>query len=379
VTDVALDKLFRTDYAADRAAFYAALSDFGERTGRSFQLHTHALDHYRDLRVSAAEWIAPNPDRLCIVNTGIHGIEGYAGSAIMRHALAELLPRLDLDHTSLLLVHALNPFGFERFVRVNADNVDLNRNCCAPDEALFATDSAAFKALASALTPRGSARVGGPQRARFYATILFNYARRGPRTLRQATLGGQYADPQGIFFGGQKLASEIAFFQRLFTRLAAQHAETLLVDLHTGYGLRGEAYPLFGQADSAEIRALSELGVSDQSGRDRTYTVHGDLIGCCQKIAKRVRPNGVFNGLVIELGTHGLTVQDQLRDLYAVVLENQLRNQGVADEATARHVRHEFRELFYPDDPVWQARAVSVGTRAIEDLLAARGFIAAPL
>jgi hypothetical protein len=379
VTVAALDKLFRTDYAADRAAFLAALSDFGERTGRSFQLHTHTLDHYRDLSVSAAEWSAPNPERLCILNTGIHGIEGYAGSAIVRHALVELLPRLDLERTSLLLVHALNPFGFERFVRVNADNVDLNRNCCAPDQALFATESAAFKALASVLTPRGSARVGGPQRAHFYATILFNFVRRGAHTLRQATLGGQYADPQGIFFGGQRVTAEIGFFQRLFSRLVAQHAETMLIDLHTGYGLRGEAYPLFGQADSAEIKALTEQGVSDRSGSDKTYTVHGDLIGCCQKIAKRTRPDGVFNGLVIEIGTHGLGVPDQLRDLYAVVLENQLRNQGGADAATARHVRREFRELFYPDDPAWQARAVRVGTRAIEDLLAARGFVAAPL
>jgi hypothetical protein len=210
--------------------------------------------------------------------------------------------------------------------------------------------------------------------ANFYATLTAAYARHGARTLRQATLGGQYVDAQAVFYGGQSVQPEIQFFQQLYARLAKQHAQVLLADLHTGYGLRGEAYPLFGRTDSPEVRAFTEQGVSDARGRDSTYTVHGDLVAYCQATAKHLRPTGIFDGLVIEIGTHGLSARNQLSDLYTVVLENQLRQYG-ADATAEHHVRREFRELFYPSDRVWQGRAVSVGGWAVERVLTARQFL----
>jgi hypothetical protein len=372
--DEALADLFRHDYETDRSAFLTAIDKFSERTGRSLQLHSYAVDARAGLLVTAAELPARKPRKLYVLTTGIHGIEGYAGSAIARHLLMRLLARLDPVDTSLLVVHALNPFGFKHMARVNANNVDLNRNCQIEGQPLFETDSTAFSALASVLAAQGPARVRKLDITNFYATLMAAYARHGARTLRQATLGGQYVDSQAVFYGGDRVQPEIAFFQQLFARLAQQHAEILLTDLHTGYGLRGEAYPLFGRADSPEVRAFTELGVSDERGRDNTYTVHGDLVGYCHATAKRLRPDGVFDGLVIEIGTHGLSVRQQLSDLYTVVLENQLRQHG-ADASAEYHVRKEFRELFYPSDREWQARAVSVGARAVERLLESRRFL----
>jgi hypothetical protein len=366
-----LDSLFCADYHADRVAFVAAVRSFAERTGRSLQLHTERVDEAADLQVTAAELLAQRPERLYVLCTGIHGIEGYAGSAIARHLLVELLERLDPATTSLLIVHALNPYGFANGVRVNAHNVDLNRNCAVEHEALFATDSSAYMALSGLLAPRGPRRMAAFELARFRAGLLAALLQHGASTLRQASLAGQYVDPRGIFFGGQQVEAEIRFFQTLYERMASAHDEVLLTDLHTGYGVRGEAYPLFGCADSPSVRALTELGVSDASGQDKTYTVHGDLVGYAYKTAKRVRPSGVFNGLVIELGTNGLSVFDQLRDLYTVVSENRARQQGAVDEA----VRARFRELFYPSSAAWRDRAVRVGGLAVERVLSARGYL----
>jgi hypothetical protein len=119
------------------------------------------------------------------------------------------------------------------------------------------------------------------------------------------------------------------------------------------------------------VRAFTEQGVSDARGQDKTYTVHGDLVGYCYQTAKRVRPDGTFNGLVIELGTNGLSVLDQLRDLYTVVSENRMRQLGELDSA----VRAQFRELFYPSSAAWRDRAVRVGGLAVERVLSARGYL----
>jgi hypothetical protein len=369
------DQLFCPDYHADRAAFVAEVQSFAARTSRSLQLHTHVVHPEQDLVVTAAELPARRPERVYVLCTGIHGIEGYAGSAIVRQLLRGLLDRLDPDNTALLIVHALNPYGFAHFQRVNANNVDLNRNCEAHAEDLFSTDSSAFAALTNVLAPARRLRASLASRLRFKLALLAVLRRHGAQTLRQASLSGQYVAPGGIFFGGQRVEPEVAFFQALYERIAQLHGEVLLTDLHTGYGARGQAYPLFGQADSAELRAFTELGVTDTRGENKTYTVHGDLVGYCYKTAKRLRPAGAFNGLVIEIGTGSLSVLDQIHDLYTVVSENQLRQHGSIDTATQQRIRAEFREMFYPGSPEWRSQAVRVGALAVERLLDVRHYL----
>ena len=65
-------------------------------------------------------------DRALIVSSGLHGVEGPFGSAVQVAAL----PHLAALHESgmrVVLIHALNPYGFAWGRRVDAANVDLNR------------------------------------------------------------------------------------------------------------------------------------------------------------------------------------------------------------------------------------------------------------
>src|SRR5438874_5154353 len=66
------------------------------------------------------------PRRAVLHSSGLHGVEGFAGSAIQIQALREL-PRVP-DDTALFLVHILNPYGMCWLRRANENNVDLNRN-----------------------------------------------------------------------------------------------------------------------------------------------------------------------------------------------------------------------------------------------------------
>ncbi|MPW20390.1 DUF2817 domain-containing protein [Paraburkholderia sp. CNPSo 3157] len=67
-----------------------------------------------------------NASRLLILISGTHGPEGYSGSAsqllFLRAGLQDALPA----STAVLLVHALNCYGFAWDRRVTAEGCDLN-------------------------------------------------------------------------------------------------------------------------------------------------------------------------------------------------------------------------------------------------------------
>jgi Protein of unknown function (DUF2817) len=367
--------LFCEDYHADRAAFERVLAAFTARSGRSMELHRYSVDASADLSVTAALLHARRPQRLLVLVTGIHGVEGYAGAAVVRLLLSELLLGTDAETTGLLVVHALNPYGFAHKLRVNRNNVDLNRNCAQLDADLMCNDDSAYAELASVLSPKRPARVGRAAHAQFALRMLRTRSRIGDKAVRQATLGGQYSDALGVFWGGDRVQPEIRFFQGLYERLAAQYPELLLIDLHTGYGDRGQAYALFGRTDTPSIAACTQLGVQSAEGRELSYDVFGDLVQYCYAAAKRLQPAGVFDGLALEVGTHGLSMLAQLQDLYTVVLENQTRHHGLARTEHEATVQRAFRELFFPSDSSWRAQILRNCLRAISNLLMARGFI----
>jgi len=366
---------FRDDYHADRGAFEHAVARFVERSGRSLELHRYSVDASSDLSVTAALLHAQRRERLLVLVTGIHGVEGYAGAAVVRLLLSELLLGTDSEHTGILVVHALNPYGFAHKLRVNRNNVDLNRNCAALDADLMCHDDSAYAELADVLSPKRPARAGLAAQAQFALRMLRARARFGDKAVRQATLGGQYSDALGVFWGGDRVQPEIRFFQGLYERLAAQYPELLLIDFHTGYGDRGQAYALFGRTDTPSIAACTQLGVQSSEGRELTYDVFGDLVQYCYAAAKRLQPAGVFDGLALEVGTHGLSLLAQLQDLYTVVLENQTRHHGLARTEHEQSVQRAFSELFFPSDPSWRAQVLRNCLRAVSNLLMARGFI----
>ena len=59
--------------------------------------------------------------------SGIHGIDGFAGSAIQIAILEELVNRDPMGY-DLLMIHSVNPFGFCHHRRVNRYNIDLDLN-----------------------------------------------------------------------------------------------------------------------------------------------------------------------------------------------------------------------------------------------------------
>src|SRR3546814_12408913 len=74
-------------------------------------------------------WVGPDDADVVLLSlSGTHGAEGFNGSAAQVHWLnlhgAEPLPK----GVATLFVHAVNPFVFTQLLRINENNIALNRN-----------------------------------------------------------------------------------------------------------------------------------------------------------------------------------------------------------------------------------------------------------
>ncbi|MCF8168476.1 MAG: M14 family metallopeptidase, partial [Rhodoferax sp.] len=150
-----------------------------------------------DLSVDLA-WLGPlGANRVLVLISGTHGVEGYQGSAAQIGFLQTTAGTLPAD-TAALLIHGLNPYGFAWVRRVNEDNVDINRNYLDFSRPLPANPGYAQVhdlILPEALAPAALAQL--------QQQLLAYMARVGKAAAATAITGGQYTHPHGIFYGGQ--------------------------------------------------------------------------------------------------------------------------------------------------------------------------------
>src|SRR4051812_11246297 len=123
------ERYFPPDYRQGRKAFIAAC----EKAGIDSIARVHPSAKGPDGKPLFIDSAAIGPrgaKRALLLIAGTHGVEGYFGSGAETGLLSEGLSAP--DGVRIVLVHALNPFGFAWARRVNEENVDLNRNFVDP-------------------------------------------------------------------------------------------------------------------------------------------------------------------------------------------------------------------------------------------------------
>jgi hypothetical protein len=251
-----------SDYVQARARFLAAARERGAEVSH----HDHPLQGPGSelLATDVARFgRADAPARLLVIS-GTHGIEGFAGSACQSAWLESGdLPARDGD-VGIVVVHAINPFGFAWLRRVNEDNVDLNRNVvdfASPPE------NQGYDALADAIVPR---RFDDPAvRASADETLLAFAAEHGFDALQDAVSRGQYRHPHGVFYGG----TTAVWSQRTLEAIVRRHltgAERVgVIDLHTGLGPFGYGEVMASHPDAAGKARLASWYGDDFTIRPR--------------------------------------------------------------------------------------------------------------
>ena len=348
---------FSPDYIAARARFRAGA------LARRAHLEHHPLDALgpdgEDLSIDYARIGSSDASRIVLVTSGLHGIEGYFGSAVQAAVLEEALGDwVPPEDAALVFIHALNPWGMAWKRRVNEDNVDLNRNFLLPDEPWRGLPEG-YAELDRLLHPRTPPGTFDP----FLPKALWLGLRRGGPLLRATAAAGQYDRPRGLFFGGNGPSPTSVLLREQLRRWFGPARDVLHLDLHTGVGARGRLLLLTRHApDDPEMNQLAA-----SFGRDLLVPwlpdgpkVRGEFIPWLDHHLDVER----YEGLVAEVGTVG-----PVRLLTALRAENRAHHHGEPEAPATEAARERLATVLNPMDPRWRKRSVLVGVRLVQRAL----------
>ncbi len=349
---------FSNDYGEARSKFLDACGATDIQV-ESFQ-NPNAGPKGEPLYTDVANLGPREANAILVLGSGTHGVEGFCGSGIQTGLLGEgLASRLKADQR-VVMVHAMNPYGFAHLRRVNEDNVDLNRNFV--DHSKPHPGNPNYDALANVIAPKTYWPIaGGVSLAR----LRFHQIIHGKAALQAAITSGQFAHPQGLFYGGQFAVWSNKTFATIVQRELADAACVALVDFHTGLGPYGHGEIITNDlpGSPAYERAVTWWG-------DRVKTtknggaVSADLTGPIKVALSVMLPQSEVTAVSLEFGTFSpMTV------FRAMQAENWLHHHGGADHPRAAKIKTEMRRVFYPDVDDWKSLVWHQANEVVENAL----------
>lgn len=355
--------LFSPDYATARARIREAAGRLG------LELESHAIaekgPHGEDLAIDVIIHPGVRPDRTLVLSSGIHGVEGFPGSAVQLGLLEQWMAGTEpLPGVRCVLLHGLNPFGFAWRRRVNETNIDLNRNLLPAGEA-FCGSPEAYRRLDGLLNPRRAPSPLEPAALKFLLAI----ARYGMPALKQAIASGQYDFPHGLFYGG-------AGPSRLNEILCAHSDEwidasrqVVHLDFHTGLGEPAACKLLIDDPpnDIQRERLRAWFGAASfETGNPQglSYTARGTFGQWC---AARYRDIDYLHATA-EFGTC-----KPVEVLAALRAENQAHHFCAAQDAATERAKRRLVEVFCPLDDGWRRRVIERSRHLIAQAIGGLG------
>ncbi len=355
-------RYFSSDYVTARQRFLDAAESAGAIVTT---LPLEVRGPYEEALSIDIAYLGPqDASELLIHTSGVHGVEGYPGSAVQirlleRFAGGEIqLP----DGVGVVVAHAINPFGMAWGRRVNEDNADLNRNFLPAGEA-YIGEPERYHEIDSLLNPR-SHRTPFDFFVIKAAWVLF---RMGFSVAKQTIAEGQYERPKGMQYGGHRLCrgSEL-WLGFLNTRLVGVRRAVWL-DFHTGLGPYGVDSLLISGDDSPKAlsRLRSHYGETVQSNDPEqgvAYHIRGGMMDGVMSRWPRVK----WTAITQEFGT-----VKPVKVIAALRAENRMTQWS--DESVHRMFespeRRRLLRTFNPDCERWRGMIMGRGQELIDDAL----------
>jgi hypothetical protein len=350
-------EFYKENYEASRAQFLKNVEELKASVPNlKYQAHAIPSQVTSDLFTDSL-YLPPKSgktDRLLVLLSGTHGVEGYVGSALQSIFIKENFWQKRDENLGILFVHALNPYGFKLNRRVSEANVDLNRNFDTSAD-LFALKNDGYHVVDTLLNPTAPAGSGWVDRGIFYAKSLLAIAQHSMDSLRRAILKGQYDTPPGIYFGGKTFEPQKDLLEKILLETSAGYKQVLLIDIHTGYGERGRLHLFADQDPSMDDKYLLQVFAGlplDYGSKEDFYKATG---GITVYGAKLFKDRAKYAGMVFEFGTlDSQTTKGSLDSLYRMVRENQMYQHGSQSSEAQEKIKDSFSDMFNPRDPAWQ-------------------------
>jgi hypothetical protein len=371
-----MDSLYPDSYEASRARFLCDV-DLLRPKWHSSRLDSYPLKGHPDLTIDCF-WAEPRiKTNVVMISTGEHGIEGYVGSAMLKLFMEEFAPRLNPENTSLLLVHAINPWGMKNHLRINPNHVDLNRNF------IFVGDYSVeinpdYDLIAKFLNPQRPVRTLNAEAIPFLVKVIKNIIHPGKARVQSASLFGQHRHSKGIYFGGTQVEEETTVLMNLYRSVLTDYQNFVQVDMHTGYGPRYQMTVIIPPPDptrSSEAAQKINYPLVQKIDRKEFYAISGDMGEYVYRLRDAEFPDKKVFACGYEFGTYGNSLPALIRSLRITILENQLRQYGAVSPEVEAQVRAEYEELFFPSESEWREKALVDCRQAFEGILTAYGVL----
>jgi hypothetical protein len=349
---------FSRDYAEGRAQFLQAAAAAGANL--ESLSHPERGPDGGELATDIALIGERSAERFLVMISATHGVEGFCGSGaqvdFLRRAETARLPA----GVAVLMIHAINPYGFAWLRRVTEDNIDLNRNWV--DFTAPLPENPGYDALAAAAAPAEWTAAAQTAAAQDLAAFASEH---GFAALQQALSGGQYKHASGIFYGGQAPTWSRRTLTAIYREYLPGADRVAILDYHTGLGPWGFAEQILTDPPGSPgySRALTWYGgalTCPAAGDSTSADVKGDNLAA----AAGILPQAEVTAVCLEVGTK--SVAEVLNALRA---DAWLHAHGDPASPEGREIKREMREAFYGDADDWK------GMVAGQSLLACRQAI----
>lgn len=329
---------FSENYATARSRFLTAATSC-EATVESA---THPLSGPSgETLATDAALIGTNKENLLVMTSGTHGVELLSGSGCQSGHLET--GRFDsvLESCSVLLLHALNPWGAAYKRRNTEENVDLCRNFMDFSNSL--PENPAYENPHRSIQSASIADVD--------TLVREGFSTLGTRDFMNTLMSGQYVHGDGFSFGGQEPTWANQTVTSLLSHFAEGFQRVIIVDYHSGVGPYGYGSAVCMQEDLALEKTQRMFGhwviaprEKPKDGPSNFYTVFGHAADGY----KAALPGVDLSTIVLEFGTFASESM-----LTAMLTEHVARFGRDTDESTIHSSAANVEALHHPSDKEW--------------------------
>ena len=336
---------FASSYAVARDKFLAAAAARGARTFR----HVHPSERGsvgEELSIDLAEIGDERATALLLLTSATHGVEGFCGSGCQVALLRDddFVAAVERSGVAVLMLHALNPYGFSHLRRANEDNVDLNRNFV--DFSAQLRSAPGYDEVHALLLP-----ATWPPPAESEAGLQAWIRNHGEKAFQAAVSGGQHAFADGMFYGGNRPTWSNACLRAVLRARAAPRRRLGWIDFHTGLGPRGHGEKIYsGRDNAADIARTKAWWGEDVTSFFDGSSASAHVTGIISEAARDECRGTELTAMALEYGTYPLP-----QTLQALRAEAWLHNHPDAPAEQGEAIKRAMRDTFYVDGDDWKA------------------------
>jgi len=306
-------------------------------------------------------WIGSrNAENILVTTSGTHGPEGHLGSAAQIAALSEGLYANLHSNMAVLVIHAINPWGFSWTRRCNEDGVDLFRNFIDFDMPL--PENEIYDALVKYIVPKSDSL---KDKLTAELGLAYSLLRFGKEKLRKEIPRGQYRHAYGPFFGGFEPTWSNKILRQIIREYLSNARMVMAIDYHTGLGEYG-----IGELVGFEHPEADEYQIAKSCWGDSYVSVYSsdtvafEIFGILPNAYKAELPNAQVVFGAYEFGTI-----DEKKVFKILRADHSIYKHEEVHAGKVIKIREQMQHAFNCDSDIWREKVLEQTINAEREAL----------